>query len=343
MDALRALFQQKFGQTPTSITPLAQAGSNRAYFRLSDSEGNTAVGVKGRNISENRAFLYLAHHFQNQQLPAPRIFGVSADESTYLQEDLGTCSLYDALQHGRETKGNYNENEITLLRRTIRLLPHLQIKGGFGLDSSRLLPPQQFDRRTVMFDLNYFKYCFLKPTDLPFDEMALEDDFERLTEQLLECRSSRPTFLYRDFQARNIMLVDGHPRIIDFQGGRIGPIHYDVASFLWQASAHYPQALREQLLDVYLDELSTLLPIDRSRFHRELISFVLFRQLQVLGAYGLRGLFERKPYFLHSIPYALDNLRQLFDSDLHKTYPTLSQALARLSSLDFNPFSSPSS
>ncbi len=265
---------------------------------------------------------------------------MSDDESAYLQEDLGTCSLYDALQQGREAGGNYNPDEIDLLRQTVRLLPHLQIEGGADLDAARLLSPAHFSRRTVMFDLNYFKYCFLRPTDLPFDEVALEDDFDRLADRLLQADTMQHTFLYRDFQARNIMLPDGRPHIIDFQGGRIGPLHYDVASFLWQASARYPSALREQLIDTYLDELATLQPVDRTRFREQLSLFVLFRLLQVLGAYGLRGLFERKPYFLRSIPLALSHLTDL-RADLRADFPALDAVLDRLFSFDFQPFISP--
>lgn len=343
MDAtttLAALFRRRFGQPPTAILPLPRAGSNRAYFRLTDEGGNTAVGVRGDDIAENRTFIYLARHFKGHRLPAPEIFGVSDDESAYLQEDLGTRSLYDALQQGREAGGNYNPDEIDLLRQTVRLLPHLQIEGGADLDAARLLSPARFSRRTVMFDLNYFKYCFLRPTDLPFDEVALEDDFDRLADRLLQADTMQHTFLYRDFQARNIMLPDGRPHIIDFQGGRIGPLHYDVASFLWQASARYPSALRELLIDTYLDELATLQPVDRTRFREQLSLFVFFRLLQVLGAYGLRGLFERKPYFLRSIPLALSHLTDL-RADLRTDFPALDAVLDRLFSFDFHPFISP--
>lgn len=343
MDAsttLAALFARHFGQPPTAVLPLPRAGSNRAYFRLTDERGNTAVGVKGNDIAENRTFIYLARHFKQRRLPAPEIFGVSDDAGAYLQEDLGTRSLYDALQQGREAGGNYNPGEIDLLRRTMRLLPHLQIEGGADLEADRLLAPARFSRRTVMFDLNYFKYCFLRPTDLPFDEVALEDDFDRLADRLLGADTPQHTFLYRDFQARNIMLPDSRPHIIDFQGGRIGPLHYDVASFLWQASARYPADLRDRLIDAYLDELAALQPVHRDRFREQLSLFAVFRLLQVLGAYGLRGLFERKPYFLRSISPALSNL-SAFRDILRADFPALDAVLKRLLSFDFQPFISP--
>ena len=218
-----------------------------------------------------------------------------------------------------------------LLRNTIRLIANVQIKGGESLDTNHLLSPQTFDKRAIMFDLNYFKYCFLKPAGLPFDETALEDDFDAFASRLLQCDHAGSTFLYRDFQARNVMVYKGQPWLIDFQSGRKGPLHYDIASFLWQASAQYPDALRATLIEEYLDELSTLIAIDRDQFKEELLLFVLFRMLQVLGAYGLRGLYERKPYFLQSIPLALRQIEQLIDKGVTKHYPTLKSILSQLS------------
>ena len=217
-----------------------------------------------------------------------------------------------------------------LLRKTIRLLARIQIKGGESLETSHLIPPHSFDQRSIMFDLNYFKYCFLKPSGLPFDEMALEDDFDSFARRLLQCDKEGKTFLYRDFQARNVMIHDGQPWLIDFQSGRRGPLHYDVASFLWQASAQYPDALRSTLVEEYLDEVSTLTCINRTQFQTDLQLFVLFRTLQVLGAYGLRGLYERKPYFLQSIPLALKQAVQLVENGTTNEYPTLSKILLGL-------------
>lgn len=323
------LFYTHFGIRPHSVVPLTQAGSNRRYFRLSG-EDFTVVGVEGNNIQENAAFIYLARHFSDKGLAAPHILATSDDGTSYLQSDLGGLSLYDALAEGRAQGGAFSPDEEKLLERTLRALSHVQVSGAEGLDAERLLPPTVFDRRAVMFDLNYFKYCFLRLVDVPFDEIALEDDFEAFALALTQAKVDAPTFLYRDFQARNVMLVGGAPHFIDFQGGRIGPPHYDVASFLWQASARYSPALRERLVAAYLDELQTLLPIDTARFCEELQAFVLFRQLQVLGAYGLRGLYERKPYFLQSIPFALHNVAELLDAGAAKPYPTLEKILRHL-------------
>lgn len=333
MKQLIALYFDTFGTQPASIEPLAQAGSNRQYFRLSSPSDRPCIGVVGNNVRENRSFVYLARHFASKGLPVPQILNVAADESTYLQTDLGDCSLHDVLTHSRQS-GVWGEAGVALLKKTMRLLPRIQVLGAEGLEENQLLPPTRFDLRSAMFDLNYFKYCFLKTTDMPFDEVALEDDFERMAADLVACGEERRTFLYRDFQARNVMIEEFEPKLIDFQGGRIGPLHYDVASFLWQASAAYPTDLRERLIDEYLDALTTILPeANREKFRSELRLFVFFRTLQVLGAYGLRGYFEQKPYFLNSIPAAISNLRELLREDVADAYPALRNTLDGLVAL----------
>lgn len=333
MEKLLSLYIETFGEQPSSIEPLAQAGSNRQYFRLTAPDGETCVGVVGTNVTENRSFIYLARHFGEKGLAVPTILAVTEDESAYLQSDFGDCALHDILAHSR-TSGVWGEAGVALLKKTMWLLPRIQVLGAEGLDETQLLPPTRFDRRATMFDLNYFKYCFLKTTDMPFDEVALEDDFEQMATDLVACGGERTTFLYRDFQARNVMIADFEPKLIDFQGGRIGPLHYDVASFLWQASASYPSELRSSLIEEYLDALTAILPeVDRKKFRSELQLFVFFRTLQVLGAYGLRGYFERKPYFLNSIPAAIGNLRQLLTEGVANNYPTLRNTLERLVAL----------
>ena len=342
--AIIQLFSQHFGEEPSAVEILHSAGSNRVYLRLCHANGKSFVGAFGSNRPENDAFIYLSHHFLSKGLPVPQIYAVSEDHLCYLQADLGDLSLHQFLAEWKE-KGYESSDSTTLalegyalLRTTLRLLANVQIKGGAELEQHRLLPPQSFDLRSIMFDLNYFKYCFLKPSGLPFDEIALEDDFETLANDLLRCDCFGSTFLYRDFQARNIMVRHGQPWLIDFQSGRRGPLHYDVASFLWQASAQYPASLRQTLIEDYLDELSTLIEVDRSQFKTELQLFVLFRMLQVLGAYGLRGLYERKPYFLQSIPLALRQISLLLKQSVVDNYPTLSNTLLQLASLpEFQP------
>ncbi|MBP3472104.1 MAG: phosphotransferase [Paraprevotella sp.] len=325
MEQLTLLYKRTFGALPVRTEVISGSGSNRCYYRLSGAEGGTVIGVAGTSRDENRAFIYLAEHFSRQGLPVPRVMAVSDDEMRYLQTDLGTCSLFDAVAEGRKAGGCYSEREKDLLRRTIAALPAIQIHGARGLDFSRCYPQAEMDATSVMFDLNYFKYCFLKATGVDFHELRLEEDFRRMAADLT--RDRQDAFLYRDFQARNVMLdSDGNPFFIDFQGGRRGPVQYDVASFLWQASARYSPALRKELVDVYVTALKQYTEVDEGNFHLRLRSFVLFRLLQVLGAYGFRGYFERKKHFLDSIPPAIQNLRDLLAED-GCPYPTLKQVL----------------
>ncbi len=336
MQRIQDLYTQWSGQAPAAAALLAKAGSNRKYARLTAADGTTVIGVDGPSLSENACFVYLSRHFAEKALPVPRILAVSADGHCYLQEDLGTLSLYDALAPARQRGYVYDAADRALLSRTVRLLAHVQVEGGEALDYSRCLSPVRFDAKAAMFDLNYFKYSFFKPQDIPFDEVRLEADLERLARDLAGNGSDDHHFLYRDFQARNVMLrreADGTltPCFIDYQGGMEGPVHYDVASFLWQASARYPDELREWLTGEYTDELRTLLPeFSEEQFRRRLSLFVMFRTLQVLGAYGLRGYVERKEYFLKSIPLAVANLRALLSQDICRPYPYLDELLRTL-------------
>ena len=320
--SLESLFEQYTGTAPVSKVALTGSASHRRYYRLTGADGRTLIGVEGTDADENRAFLTIDRHFAFKGIHVPKV--VAEDGLCYLQEDLGSTVLYDALASGR-TSGQYSPDEVALLRKTLSALPKIQVEGAQGLDFSVCYPQASFDARMVDFDLNYFKYDFLKLSGLEFNEVLLQDDFDRLREDLLAEPSD--TFLYRDFNARNVMLVDGEPWFIDFQGGRRGPVYYDVASFLWQARARYPEALREELLQVYLEALRAYGPVDETHFRERLRLFVLFRMLQVLGCYGYRGLWERHQSFIDSIPPALEIVKSLLPL---KDYPYLSEVLERL-------------
>ena len=347
MQKLVALYKRWKGQEPLLTEKLPGAGSNRAYYRLSDADGGTVIGVIGTSRDENHAFIYLAEHFNKRQLPVPQVLAVDDDELRYLQVDLGNTSLFEAIKGGREAGGRYNQREKELLKKVVRELPNIQMRGARGLDWSNCYPQPVFDTESVLFDLNYFKYCFLKPTDLDFHELKLEANFRLLAKDL----TSEPgeSFLYRDFQARNVMLVEDEdgaqkPYFIDFQGGRKGPFYYDLASFLWQASAKYPNKLRRELIYEYYLSLRNYVEVPSKRhFVDQLSLFVLFRTLQVLGAYGFRGYFERKKHFIDSIPPAIQNLRELlgltdshispFTTHLLQQYPYMMDMLRRLTEL----------
>ncbi len=293
---------------------IKQQGSNRVYTRETDANGRSVIRVQGTNRDENRAFIYMARHFHALGLPVPELYWVSEDEMNYTQEDLGDTLLFDNL-------------DPMLLARAIRALAHIQIEGAKDFDWSVCFPVPAMDERAIRWDLNYFKYCFLKGTGIEFSEPRLEDDFDHLVQVI----TAQPAdaFLYRDCQSRNIMIKDGQPYFIDFQGGRRGPTQYDVVSLLWQAKANLSPALREQLIAEYLDELEKIeitnhqSPItNRASWLSALPHFVLLRTLQVLGAYGYRGYFERKQHFLESIPLALKNLSEVM-AELKDEYPYL--------------------
>lgn len=325
--------------TPSTFSaPLTQSGSNRKYYRDTLSDGSRVIRVIGTSREENHAFVAMSRHFAAKGLPVPHILSVAADGMSYTQTDLGDTLLFDYIAHGRQS-GNFSADEQDVLSRTMRALARIQTEGAEGMDWTVCYPVATFDRRTVSWDLNYWKYCFLKGTRIEFREDLLENDFDRLTAQLLS--ADELGFMYRDFQSRNVMLVEQHgkqmPYFIDFQGGRKGPLQYDVASFLWQAKANFSSALRAQLISDYLDEVAALYAkrnktFDKDAFLRLLPHFVLFRTLQVLGAYGYRGYFERKQHFIESIPFALRNLRDLFaeHSDLRDAYPYIDAVAAQL-------------
>ena len=321
---LYELYKKYTGCDAVEITELPSSGSNRRYFRLSGEP--TLIGVVGTSVEENEAFIYMAKHFKEKNLPVPEVLIVSDDHIAYLQEDLGDTILYNVIEKGRLTSV-FSDEEKRLLVKTIRKLPDLQFAGADGMDFRHCYPSPGFDARSIMWDLNYFKYCFLKATGLDFLEGKLEDDFQRLTDVLL--RSSSATFMYRDFQSRNVMIKDGEPWFIDFQGGRKGPVYYDVASFLWQAKANFPNSLRQELLKEYIDALRKYIPVNEDYFYSQLHHFVLFRTLQVLGAYGFRGYFEKKPHFMQSVPFAIANLRELLKVP-YPEYPYLSKVLTDL-------------
>lgn len=328
MNRLYELYREKFASQPSDCTPLTGSASNRRYYRLSGAAGS-CIGVVGVDVIENKAFLTIAEHLGCKGINVPKVLAISDDQSAYLQEDLGDGILFDMLTAARRSGKGISDVE-TLLCKTMAMLPKIQFEGAQGMDFSICYPQPSFDRRMVMFDLNYFKYCFLKPSGLEFNEVLLQDDFERLADALLE--GDTDTFLYRDFNARNVMVKDNEPYFIDFQGGRRGPIYYDVASFVWHARAGFSAGQKEAMLDAYLSALSDYMQVDSVQFKTHLRLFVLFRLMQVLGAYGFRGLVEHKAKFVTSIPAAIKELKTLVAEGFDE-YPYLMQVLKDLAAL----------
>ncbi|MDR3741160.1 MAG: RNase adapter RapZ [Terracidiphilus sp.] len=331
MDVLEQLFAQHFHQLPERIAPLQGqlGGSGRAIVRLSGG-GRTAIGIVHAVREENLAFLEFSRHFRRHGLPVPEIFAEDLGHGAYIEEDLGDTTLFEFLNAHR-SGDTLAPEAIEAYRKTVAALPRFQVEAGRDLNYKVCYPRASFDRQSISWDLNYFKYYFLRLAGIPFNEQALEDDFNRLTRFLLT--APRDYFLYRDFQSRNVMLRDGEPWFLDYQGGRKGALQYDIASLLFDGKADLPPAVRQQLLDHYLDALAQHIPLDRAAFLEHYYAFVYVRILQALGAYGFRGFYERKAHFLQSVPYALKNLRWLAHNvKLPIALPALLDALQAMQS-----------
>jgi aminoglycoside/choline kinase family phosphotransferase len=315
IDAVSQLYKEWKGQELTSLDVLPQSGSERRYFRLHarlpDGQGTkeTVIGTYGANIKENETFIYFSQHFQRKKLPVANILAVNDEISVYLQEDFGDISLLKIL----ETEG-FTENVYSLFKTSLEAIAELQIKGDEGLNYNFCLTNTEFGKQAIMADLLYFKYYFLDALRRPYDKQKLIDDFEALSNYLTH--TEYKYFMFRDFQSRNILIRDGSLHFIDYQGGMKGAPQYDVASMLWQARANLPDEWKENLLTDYMTAFENLIlsPIDRNLFHSQYNGYVLIRLLQVLGAYGFRGLFERKAQFLTSIPLALKNLKWFLEN-----------------------------
>jgi len=325
MEVLKKLFEHRFHMPVARMQSLQGqlGGSGRNIIRLAGAN-LSAIGILYDVREENVAFLEFSRHFRRHGLPVPEIYGEDLSHGAYLEEDLGDTTLFEFLSTHR-AGDTISPQAIEAYRKVLAVLPRFQIEAGRDLNYKVCYPRASFDRQSIAWDLNYFKYYFLKLAGVPFNEQALEDDFGRLTKFLLS--ASRDYFLYRDFQSRNIMLRDGHPFFLDYQGGRKGALQYDVASLLYDAKADLPPELRQQLLDHYIDQVAGFIKLEREVFLQHYYAYVYVRILQALGAYGFRGFYERKAHFLQSVPYALKNLRWLLQNvKLSIALPTLMDA-----------------
>ena len=335
MEKLQQLFHQYIGREAETCRQLTSAGSPRRYYRLTAGDCSL-IGAIGTSPRENEAFAAIAHQMRSQGLPAPEVYAMSDDHMRYLQEDLGDTSLFELLMEAQR-RGEYNESDIELLRSVMRLLPDIQWRTAEGFDFAACHPTPELNHRGIQWDLHYFKYCFLKATGLEFDEERLENDFDHLSSVILQ--DGDDCFMYRDFQSRNVMVRDGQPWLIDFQGGRRGPIEYDLVSFLWQARAGFTPTMRRMLVDEYLHSAQRYRAFNEATFYQRLQYFILFRTLQVLGAYGYRGYFERKAHFVQSIPMAIENLRSLLVENSFDDMPYLTSLLREMTELPlFAPY-----
>jgi aminoglycoside/choline kinase family phosphotransferase len=318
------MFEDHFHEEMISFEVLPPSGSYREYCRIKG-ENQQAIGSWNQDVQENTAFLKFSEHFFSQGIAVPQIYAVNEAKTCYLQEDLGTLTLFDYINQIRENEG-FSEKIILVYKKVLDGLPRIQITAGKGIDYRYCYPRDAFDKQSMMWDLNYFKYYFLKLARISFDEQALENDFEHFTAYLLQTESN--FFLYRDFQSRNIMMKDNKVAFIDYQGGRKGALQYDLASLLYDAKADIPQAIRNELLEYYLDVVEKYKPVDRDKFKAFYTGYVLIRIMQAMGAYGFRGFYEKKEHFLKSIPYALENLKYLLQhNNIPEPLPELFKVL----------------
>lgn len=306
-DKLCALFENWAKEKALKITPLPLSGSDRHYIRF-QSETKSAIGVFNTDNKENLAFIEFTKHFLKSKMHVPQIYDEDLVENIYLLEDLGDITLFNFLQ-SEKAKGGFTPKLLHVYKQIVFELPRFQIDGSNGLNYNLCYPRASFDKQSMMWDLNYFKYYFLKLAKIPFDEQALEDDYQVFVDFLLRAESD--FFLYRDFQSRNIMLKGEDLYFIDYQGGRRGALQYDLASLLYDAKADIPQEIRIELLNEYIKNLKKHISFDENEFKQFYYGFVLIRILQAMGAYGFRGFYEKKAHFLVSIPYALDNLKSV--------------------------------
>lgn len=316
IDSIKNLYKDWKGIEPSSVDVLQQSGSERRYFRIHEKKGSV-IGTYGANIKENETFIYFSKQFKEKKLAVPEIFAVSADKQFYLQQDFGDVSLLHHLE-----RDGFSDSVYNLFKKSLEALAELQVKGDAGLDYNKCLTNQVFGKEAIMADLLYFKYYFLDALRKPYDKQKLIADFEALSTYLTH--TEYKYFMFRDFQSRNILITSslekklgGEAHFIDYQGGMKGAPQYDVASMLWQARANLPEEWKENLLTDYMNCFEKIIgePIDRNIFHSQYNGYVLIRLLQVLGAYGFRGLFERKAQFLTSIPLALNNLKEFFQKN----------------------------
>lgn len=317
------LFAGWYGEPPHKITPMPAGGSNRQYFRLW-AKNYTVVGAYNPDTRENEAFFQLTNHFHSLGLPVPKVLAKDTETNCYLVTDLGDTRLFSLLPHKENI--DFDAHVMSLYQRVIDHLVVFQTEAAKKIDFSICYPRHAFDEQSMIWDLNYFKYYFLKITGIHFDEQDLEEDFRRFI-QLLS-KSPAGYFMYRDFQSRNIMIREDNPWFIDYQGGRKGPLEYDIASLLFDAKANIPFHQREDLLSYYMDKAGEKVSIRRETFRRSFYDFVVMRILQALGTYGFRGGVEKKKFFLQSLPYALNNLAWLEENQLFpKETPYLNRIL----------------
>lgn len=329
INELTSLFETWAGEKAENFEHLRQSGSYREYYRIYGAT-KTAIGAYNADLKENKAFLTFSKHFFKKGVPVPNVYAEGVEGKTYLISDLGETTLFNLLKKRRKKTRVFPGSAIELYKKVLEELPRIQIEAAADLNYEVCYPRQAFDRQSMMWDLNYFKYYFLKLARVPFDEQLLENDYQTFCDFLLEAEDGY--FLYRDFQSRNVMIYEDQPYFIDYQGGRKGALQYDVASLLYDSKANIPQEIKTLLLHHYVKGLHDHLDFNEPDFLKYFHGFALIRLMQAMGAYGFRGFYERKTEFLQSIPYALRQMKVLIQKidlpvPISHLYDTLNRML----------------
>lgn len=329
VSSLKTIFKKWSGEDAGRVLPLPTSGSDRKYFRIK-SKNFIALGVYNNNKKENIAFIEFSKHFKKHSLNVPEIYCADLENNIYLIEDFGDIDLFSLI---KKNKNNFSTEIINIYKKSLSELIKFQLNEGKGINYNLCYPRKSFDKQSMLWDLNYFKYYFLKLTGVSFDEQELENNFHLFINILLEAENNY--FMYRDFQSRNILVQNNTPFFIDYQGGRKGPLQYDLASLLFQVRAEMPNNTREELLDYYIEQLKKNIDVDKEKFKKHYYAFVFLRLLQVMGAYGFRGLYEKKAHFVQSIPYAIKTLKYLLkEHPLPEKLNELNSALIKIASTD---------
>ena len=322
---IQSLFRKFFGIQPEEIFPLPPTASNRLYYRLRSGD-QLAIGAFNPDKAENDAFLYISAKLKDAGVHVPEVYQSDKQKFVYLIQDIGDIKLLDLVE---EYKKNNDPDYLLWYKRVLDQMPLIQYRAAKDFDFTKCFPRNAFDKQSILWDLNYFKYYFLKLAYIPFHEQMLENDFQMLSEFLIQ--APRDFFLFRDFQSRNIMIYKNDVYFIDYQGGRKGALQYDLASLLFEAKVGLSEAERSELLNYYLHLFSSFEFFNQEIFLQYYPAYILIRLLQAFGAYGYRGYFERKSFFLQSIPPALNNLKSVLQNyDLEKIIPYLSKILDRM-------------
>jgi len=311
LDLIKNTFKNWHGKKADFIQKLPQTASYREYYRISY-DGNSIMAVLNEDTKENEAFLSFSKTFKQLNLNVPAVLFEDIQNNVYFLEDLGDKTLYSLIY---EKKHNWNSSPelVEIYKRLLGELLKFQITADKKIDYKVCYPRAKFDLQSILWDLNYFKYNFLKLGRISFDEQLLENDFQKFASFVASANSDY--FLYRDFQSRNIMLKDDLIYFIDYQGGRKGALQYDVASLLYDAKAEIPHNIREELLQHYLSILESDYGLSKKEFLKFYYAFVLIRIMQAMGAYGFRGIFEKKVHLIKSILPASNNLKYLLENN----------------------------